>query len=120
MKQLFILLFFLCTMNVSATEQVKENPSEAMTEENTSVKNSDGYSPAVGLKGFIEGGYTIGAGYSDVFRLALIATAGWQFNPNFFIGIGSGENYYTDSKQYAIPLSTPISLSNEVVRFSFS
>lgn len=104
MKQLFILLFFLCTMNVSATEQVKENPSEAMTEENTSVKNSDGYSPAVGLKGFIEGGYTIGAGYSDVFRLALIATAGWQFNPNFFIGIGSGENYYTDSKQYAIPI----------------
>ena len=117
MKQLLLLFSFLCSINISATELVKENPSQSMMEENTSVKNFDGYSPKVGIKGFVEGGYTIGAGYSDVFRLSLIATAGWQFNPNFFIGIGSGEYYYTDSKQYAIPFYADVRINSKSLFF---
>ena len=108
-----MLLFFLCSMNVSATEQVSENQSGMLNEGNTNVNNPDGYSPNVGIKGFVEGGYTIGAGNSDIFRLSLLGTVGWQFNPNFFVGIGSGENFYTDSKQYSIPIYADIRVNNK-------
>ena len=29
---------------------------------------------------------------------------GYQFNPYLFIGYGSGENYFHDSKRYGIPI----------------
>ena len=113
MKQLLFLVLFLCSMNASATELEKENPSGSVMDENTNVRSFDGYSPKVGVKGFIEGGYTIGDGHSDIFRLSFMATAGWQFSSNLFIGIGTGENYYTDSKQYAIPIYTDFRLINK-------
>ena len=117
MKQLFMFFFFLCSMNVSATEQVNVNQSGVLDEGNTSVKNSDGYSPKVGIKGFVEGGYTISDGYSDLFRLSLLATVGWQFNSNFFVGVGSGENFYTDSKQYSIPIYADFRINNKSLFF---
>lgn len=117
MKQLSMLLFFLCSMNASATEQVNENQLGVLTEETTSVKSFDGYSPQVGIKGFVEGGYTIGDGYSDIFRLSLLGTVGWQFNSNFFVGIGSGENFYTDSKQYSIPIYADFRINNKSLFF---
>ena len=113
MKQLFFLLLFLCSMSASAIEQVTEKPSETVMEEDTSVNRFKEYSPKNGFKGMVEGGYTIGTGESDIFRLSLLATVGWQFNPYFFVGIGSGENYFTDSHQYSIPIYTDIRLNNK-------
>lgn len=113
MKKLLFLLLLLCSINASATELEKENSSETVMEENTNVGSFDGYSPKAGVKGFIEGGYTIGDGHSDIFRLTFMANAGWQINQSLFVGAGTGEIYYTDSKQYGIPIYAVLRFINK-------
>ena len=98
MKKLLFLLIILCSTNISVSGQ---------------ERSIDGYSPKVGLKGFIEGGYTIGDSHSDMFRLSFMVNAGWQISSGFFAGVGTGENYYTDSKQYAIPIYAVLRLINK-------
>ena len=91
----------------------KENLLESM------IGNNDSYStnryetniPKFGIKGFVEGGYTIGAGLYGEQRVSFMATVGCQFNPYFFVGIGSGENYFGDSKLYGIPFFADIRLN---------
>ena len=87
MKRVFILLFLVISMSVSAQNE----------------KCLDGLGPKSGLKAFVEVGYTAGTDLYAEDRISFIMTAGWQFNPYFFAGLGSGENYFSDSKKYGIP-----------------
>lgn len=60
-------------------------------------------SPNVGLKAFLEGGYAFGESiYSEV-PISLLATVGYQINQHFFVGVGSGENFFSSSGVYGIP-----------------
>lgn len=61
------------------------------------------YGPQKGLKGYLESGYTIGVGSNHDGHFTLLATIGYQINPYLFVGAGTGENYYPDSKLYAVP-----------------
>jgi len=85
MKQLLLIMCVLCS--ISCYSQDGKN-----------------YDPQTGIKGFVESGYTIGVGKDHEGRIPLWATIGYQFNPYLFIGVGTGENYFHDSKQYGIPV----------------
>lgn len=87
MKHLFAIILFLCSANLFAQE----------------IKY-DGNGPKTGFKVFVEGGYTQGIGLYGEERVSLMASAGYYFNSHILLGIGSGENYYTESKKYGIPL----------------
>ena len=87
MKHLVLILYLLCSSNIFAQEI-----------------NEKYHGPKTGIKGFIESGYTIGVGKNHEGRISLLATVGYQFNPYLFIGFGSGENYFHDSKHYGIPI----------------
>ena len=87
MKQLFIMLMFLCSVNISAQE-----------------KKYDGYDPQRGFKMFAEGGYGLSSGLFGEERVSFMASVGYYFNSHIFAGIGSGENYFAESKKYAIPI----------------
>ena len=87
MKQLIIYLCLLCSINVFAQDEEGKN-----------------YGPKQSVKGILESGYTIGMGKNHEGRISFLATVGYQVNPHFFIGVGSGENYYHDSKNYGIPI----------------
>ena len=47
-----------------------------------------------GYRGFIDFGYTIGTGDYNVGRIELTTSHGYQINPYFFVGAGTGVNYY--------------------------
>ncbi len=87
MKQLILFLCFLCSTTVFAQEVSEKN-----------------YCPKAGLKAFLESGYTIGVGKNHEGRISFLANVGYQINPNIFIGVGTGENYFHDSKLYSIPI----------------
>ena len=85
-------LFFLALLVVLGTS------AQAQT---LSPQNN---SPKAGLKGFLEVGWVAGENlYSEV-PVSFIATVGYQFNHQLFVGIGSGENAFTNSGLYSIPL----------------
>ena len=64
----------------------------------------DGNGPVTGYKGFIDLGYTIGAGDFGEGRISFMTTHGYQFNPYFFAGIGTGVNYFHKSEAWGIPI----------------
>ncbi len=88
MKQFLSLVFLLCSITVNAQDGT----------------TFDGQGPKTGLKGFLEAGYTVGSDLYAADCFSFMITAGWQFDQCFFVGLGSGENYYVDTKQYAIPI----------------
>lgn len=47
-----------------------------------------------GYRGFIDLGYTVGIGDWGIGRLEATTSHGYQFNPYFFLGAGSGVHYY--------------------------
>jgi hypothetical protein len=47
-----------------------------------------------GYRGFVDYGYTIGVGSYQLGRWELTTSHGVQFNPFFFLGLGSGFQYY--------------------------
>ena len=57
-----------------------------------------------GYKGFIDFGYTIGAGDWGEDRIELSTSHGYQFSPYLFVGAGVAANYYFDSEAFALPL----------------
>jgi hypothetical protein len=48
-----------------------------------------------GYKGIVELGYMIGTGNYGIDRIKLNIINGYQVNPNFYFGIGTGLRYYT-------------------------
>lgn len=74
------------------------NEVEKMTKETS--KNTSGTisvfqdSNITGYRGFVDFGYTVGLGDYGVGRIELTTSHGYQFNPYFFAGIGTGIHYY--------------------------
>ena len=65
--------------------------------------SSQNNGPKVGLKCFLEGGLAAGESvYSEV-PVSLLATMGYQINRHLYIGVGSGENFFSSSGVYGIP-----------------
>ena len=58
----------------------------------------------VGYKGYVDVGYTIGAGNYGLDRLAVSFVNGVQLNPRLFVGLGSAFNYYTKDEAIGIPI----------------
>ena len=74
-------------------------------------------SPNVGLKAFLEGGYAFGESiYSEV-PISLLATVGYQINQHFFVGVGSGENFFCSCAKASIVQTATIDTINS--RFIF-
>lgn len=57
-----------------------------------------------GYKGIVETGYQVGIGGYASGRLKLNIINGYQFNPHFSIGLGTGLRYYTDEGSTLVPL----------------
>lgn len=57
-----------------------------------------------GYKGIVEMGYQIGVGDYGMDRLKLNIINGYQINPHFSLGIGTGLRYYFDAEAAIIPV----------------
>ena len=68
----------------------------------SSTYNGIGLQP--GYKGIIEFGYQIGTGTYGMDRLKLNIINGYQINPYFSLGFGTGLRYYFDADAALIPL----------------
>ncbi len=58
----------------------------------------------LGYRGIVELGYQIGTGDYGMDRLKLNIINGFQINPNFSIGFGTGLRYYFDAEAAVIPV----------------
>jgi len=63
--------------------------------------NGSGLKP--GYKGIVEMGYQVGVGDFSLDRLKLNIINGYQVNPYFSLGLGTGLRYYFNSKKILIP-----------------
>ncbi len=105
MKKLLFFVFLMCSMNVSAQNGNEMNQSKTMMDQYHNNDSSNvNHGAKSGLKGFLEVGYAVGSGHYGEDRISFLATIGWQFSPYVFAGIGTGENYFANSKLYGIPL----------------
>ncbi|WLD25125.1 hypothetical protein NU10_07085 [Flavobacterium dauae] len=82
-------------------EEIDKFTKEAILE-NNSTYNNLGFKK--GYRGIVESGYEVGVGYSGIDRLKLNVINGYQINPYFFVGVGTGVRYYTDIDQVLIPI----------------
>lgn len=57
-----------------------------------------------GYKGIVELGYQFGVGSLGMDRLKLNIINGYQFNPYFSAGVGTGLRYYLDADEVLIPV----------------
>lgn len=57
-----------------------------------------------GYMGVVELGYQIGVGYYGMDRLKLNIINGYQINPHFSLGLGTGLRYYFDAEAVLIPI----------------
>jgi len=64
---------------------------------------SNGYGMQTGYKGIVELGYQFGVGDYGMDRLKLNVINGYQINPYFSLGIGTGVRYYLDAEELLIP-----------------
>jgi len=74
---------------------------EKITKE--TAKSNYSFNRTQGYKGFIDLGYTIGAGDWGVDRIELTTSHGYQFNPYLYIGAGVSANYYYDAELFGLP-----------------
>ena len=74
---------------------------EKITKE--TAKSNFSFNRTQGYKGFIDLGYTIGAGDWGVDRIELTTSHGYQFNPYLYIGAGVSANYYYDAELFGLP-----------------
>ncbi len=94
MKQLLAILLFMCSANVIA--------------QNNKQERFETTGPQKGFKILVEGGYGVGSGLYGEERISFMASIGYRFNPFIYAGVGSGENYFTSSEKYGIPLYATI------------
>ena len=69
-----------------------------------SLNHGDNFYLETGYKGIVELGYEIGVGDYGLDRLKLNIINGYQVNPNFSLGIGTGLRYYFDAEVALIPI----------------
>jgi hypothetical protein len=83
-------------------DEIEKLTKEAIQRKTWLALSNSGLQP--GYRGIVELGYRSGIGYSgmDGFKLNIIN--GYQVNPYFFLGFGTGIRYYSDAQASAIPL----------------
>jgi hypothetical protein len=79
---------------------------EKMTKElrEASPRRFAGKGLTAGYKGYVDFGYTLGAGLYAPDRCAVSIVNGVQFNPYLYVGLGVGLNYYTKNYEIGIPV----------------
>ena len=83
-------------------DEVEKLTKELYQDKDSSSLNSVGLYP--GYKGVVELGYQIGLTEYGIDRLKLDFINGYQINPFFSLGIGTGVRYYFDAKAALIPV----------------
>lgn len=112
--RLFILVAVLVVCNTASAQFSNANTSHKQRSSMSSGENGfDGNGPQVGLKGYVEGGYTLGLDGNDS-RFGVQGSFGYQFNQYIFAGAGAGVNFFSDGgafgdeefddRQMAIPI----------------
>lgn len=69
-----------------------------------SYRNSSFYETEPGYSGSVNLGYAFEVGDYGVERLKLHVVNGYRFNPYFYLGFGTGLNYYSDADAAVLPL----------------
>ena len=80
---------------------------DKLTKEKFQRKRSSSFDNSgsqVGYKGIVELGYQIGTGDYGMDRLKLDIINGYQINPYFSLGFGTGLRYYFDAEAAVIPV----------------
>ena len=80
---------------------------EKIAKEESKTKNRGAISDSglkVGYKGIVEWGYQVGVGDAKMDRLKLNIINGYQLNPYFSLGLGTGLRYYLDENAVTIPV----------------
>ena len=79
---------------------------EKMTKElrEASPRRFAGKGLTAGYKGYVDFGYTLGAGSYALDRCAVSIVNGVQFNPYLYAGVGVGLIYYTKNYEIGIPV----------------
>lgn len=88
--------------NIDEVDKITKEPyynrNHKKNNSNFQYKETNGY------KGFLELGYTFGTGDYGEDELEINGTYGYQFNPYFFLGAGTGVHFYFDSSKVALPI----------------
>jgi len=66
--------------------------------------SGDGSGLKPGYKGIVEIGYQLGVGEFALDRLKLNIINGYQINPYFSVGLGTGLRFYFDSEKVMVPI----------------
>ena len=87
-------------------EVEKISKEQATTEtKNKQSSNLSNNGAKRGYRGFVEMGYTIGKNrWSGTNRFELVTSRGYQFNPYFYVGLGTGVHYYHQADLIEIPI----------------
>jgi len=85
-------------------DEIEKLAKEPYPGKSGSSLNSKGLQP--GYKGIVELGYQIGTGDHGLDRLKLNIINGYQINPYFSLGLGTGLRYYSDAEAVLIPVFT--------------
>lgn len=83
-------------------DEVERITREPYLDKSRSSLNNTGIQS--GYKGILEFGYEIGTGVYGMDRLKLNIINGYQINPYFYLGVGTGLRYYFDAKEAVIPV----------------
>jgi len=83
-------------------DEIEKLAKEQFQGKNGSSLNSSGLQS--GYKGIVEWGYQIGTGDYGMDRLKLNIINGYQINPYFSLGFGTGLRYYFDAEAALIPV----------------
>jgi hypothetical protein len=86
-------------------DEIEKYTKEPIGKQNTRVANANsGSGLSKGYIGMVDIGYDFGVGYFGVGRVQLDIINGYQFNPYFSIGIGTGLRIYPEIEEVLIPL----------------
>ena len=100
----FILSLALMVCSSAAAQFSNTNARGNQRSSRVAGNGFDSNGPVAGYKGFIDLGYTIGAGDFGEGRISFMTTHGYQINSYFFAGIGTGVNYFHKSEAWGIPI----------------
>lgn len=83
-------------------DEIEKLTKEAIQRKSSDSLNNSGLQS--GYKGIVELGYQIGTGDYGMDRLKLNIINGYQINPYFSLGFGTGLRYYFDAEAALIPV----------------
>ncbi|MDR2956497.1 MAG: hypothetical protein LBV43_15600 [Prevotella sp.] len=80
------------------------DPSELAKAPKTRRKHRGWYRQIKGYRGFIEYGYVVGVGPTKNNKMEFLTSHGFQFNPIFYVGAGTGGYLSMNDKDHSLPV----------------